>query len=290
MAMPDGVISGGCWDPVQVEGEVDLAGAVSAGLRDRHAVWAFVRAFVACWLRPLQPGDGLDDVELAEVRDRLQIRFPSIRSLPAALEDTYALLGHRHDLTSNQDRLLTGEQLALDETGHVLVVRVENQGCAEWGIRISDLDQDSSGRLDLGGHAGAGQDTTPAPGAAASRRQRSRRDDPAAAVLARSSFEGRAGRGISVRMLMSRQSGTAVVRSPVASPRPETVRQEPGRSTDRARSSSSVDSLVTTPAYAPWVRSVTGGDSSRRTDVDNPSGDHVNDRTPSAWSDVRQPP
>jgi hypothetical protein len=43
---------------------------------------------------------------------------------------------------SNQDQLLTGAQLALDETGHVLVVRVENQGCSEWGIRISDLDQD----------------------------------------------------------------------------------------------------------------------------------------------------
>jgi hypothetical protein len=125
-----------------VEGDVDLAAGVRDALSDRHALWAFVRAFAAGWVRPLRPGDGLDDGELAEVRVRLRTRYPGIGGLPAALEETYALLGHRSDLTSNQDRLLTGRQLMLDDSGQVLVVRRECQGSAEWGIRTRDLDQD----------------------------------------------------------------------------------------------------------------------------------------------------
>ncbi|MCX4785017.1 SMI1/KNR4 family protein [Streptomyces sp. NBC_01221] len=62
--------------------------------------------------------------------------------LPAALREAYQLLGRRTDLTDNQDTLLAPQDLSLDEDRGVLVFRVENQSCAYWGIRVTDLDQD----------------------------------------------------------------------------------------------------------------------------------------------------
>ncbi|WP_251018227.1 SMI1/KNR4 family protein [Streptomyces sp. ISL-1] len=64
-------------------------------------------------------------------------------SLPLALREVYELLGARPDLTGNQDPLLPASELFVhDEFGGVLVFRSENQGCAFWGVRLSDLDQD----------------------------------------------------------------------------------------------------------------------------------------------------
>ncbi|WP_244953179.1 SMI1/KNR4 family protein [Streptomyces ipomoeae] len=66
------------------------------------------------------------------------------RRLPVALREGYSLLGAtRHDLTGNQDPLLQPSELFVhDEFGGVLVFRSENQGCAFWGVRLRDLDQD----------------------------------------------------------------------------------------------------------------------------------------------------
>jgi hypothetical protein len=126
-----------------VEDEFDLVSALASCVGDRRSTWAFVRGFAASWLgRPLGAGDGLDDAELAAVREGLRARHPTISKLPAALVETYALAGHRRDLTSNQDQLLSGGQLRPDDSGQVLVVRAECQGCAQWGIRLGDLDQD----------------------------------------------------------------------------------------------------------------------------------------------------
>ncbi|MFI8964481.1 SMI1/KNR4 family protein [Streptomyces sp. NPDC053493] len=64
--------------------------------------------------------------------------------LPVALREGYSLLGAtRHDLTGNLDPLLPPSELFVhDKFGEVLVFRSENQGCAFWGVRLRDLDQD----------------------------------------------------------------------------------------------------------------------------------------------------
>ena len=122
--------------------EFDLVHALAAGLQDRHQAWDFVRRFVATWHQPLVATDGWSSSELREAVRNLSTRFPTVKRLPAALAETYALLGNRRDLTSNQDQLLNANGLWLDEAGEVLVMRQENQGCAEWGIRVDDLDHD----------------------------------------------------------------------------------------------------------------------------------------------------
>jgi hypothetical protein len=125
-----------------VAGEFDLVDALASGLEDRHRALDFIERFVAAWHQPLVATDGWTSSELREAIRYLNERFPTVRRLPAALTETYALFGNRRDLTSNQDQLLNPNGLWLDATGGVLVVRRENQGCAEWGIRVDDLDHD----------------------------------------------------------------------------------------------------------------------------------------------------
>jgi hypothetical protein len=50
------------------------------------------------------------------------------------------LFGRRLDLTHNQDRLLSPGQLRVDDSGEVLVFRMENQGLASWGVPLIELD------------------------------------------------------------------------------------------------------------------------------------------------------
>lgn len=75
-------------------------------------------------------GDGRDDSELRAAEALLG--FP----LPASLREAYALVGKRNDLTRSQDRLLTPSQVSVDDTGRVLVFRVENQNVAQWGVPL----------------------------------------------------------------------------------------------------------------------------------------------------------
>ena len=61
--------------------------------------------------------------------------------MPAALLEAYGLFGRRTDLTRNQDVMLGPDRIHVDESGEVLVLRLENQGCARWGVRVADLGQ-----------------------------------------------------------------------------------------------------------------------------------------------------
>jgi hypothetical protein len=103
------------------------------GVGDTVAAWTFVRRFARGWSKPLTDDDGASDAEVEAAQQSLGL------VLPAALQETYRLLGRRPDLTSNQDVLLAPGQCRWDEAGEVLVFRVENQACAHWGIRRSDL-------------------------------------------------------------------------------------------------------------------------------------------------------
>ena len=116
-----------------VEAQFDLPAELGQGVRDAVSAWRFIRLFAAGYASPIVPGQGYDDVELGQAEARLGV------TLPASVRAAYALLGRRPDLTRCQDVLLTPHQLEFDETGRVLVFRLENQGCTQWGIPLSAL-------------------------------------------------------------------------------------------------------------------------------------------------------
>jgi len=111
----------------------DAGEALGGGLGDRSQAWDFIRDFAAEWTTPLGPGDGVSRDAWRAAEDHAGVE------LPAALREAYLLFGRRPDLTSRQDRLIPPHQLGLDESGRVVVFRVENQGCAEWGMAVADL-------------------------------------------------------------------------------------------------------------------------------------------------------
>ncbi|MCX4847601.1 SMI1/KNR4 family protein [Streptomyces sp. NBC_00893] len=117
--------------------DLDALTAATGEQPDRQAAWRFIRAFARDWGRsPLTGADGHAPAGLDAAQARLGL------PLPVALRDAYQLLGRRSDLTDNQDSLLAPESLYVDADRGVLVFRVENQSCAYWGIRVTDLDQD----------------------------------------------------------------------------------------------------------------------------------------------------
>lgn len=117
----------------RVPNDFDVARAMIAACRGRREAWDFLRRFIERWMTRLDEFSGCSDQELSAAEHRLGL------SLPATIHEGYALLGRRDDLTSNQDSLLRPDQLHFDETGRVLVFRVENQGVARWGIAVEDL-------------------------------------------------------------------------------------------------------------------------------------------------------
>jgi len=117
--------------------DLDALTAATGEQPDRPAAWRFIRAFARDWSqRPLTGTDGYAPADLDAAQARLGL------SLPTALREAHQLLGRRKDLTDNQDTLLAPQDLYLDEDRGVLVFRVENQSCAYWGIRVTDLDQE----------------------------------------------------------------------------------------------------------------------------------------------------
>ncbi|MEU6925323.1 SMI1/KNR4 family protein [Streptomyces sp. NPDC046631] len=117
--------------------DLDALGAATGERPDRQAAWRFIRAFARDWSgRPLGEADGHTAAELDAAQARLGL------PLPAALREALQLLGTRIDLTDNQDTLLAPQDLYVDADRGVLVFRVENQSCAYWGIRVTDLDQE----------------------------------------------------------------------------------------------------------------------------------------------------
>jgi hypothetical protein len=98
-------------------------------LGDRAARWRFVQRFAAGWAEPLQPGDGCHHGDLDAAEGQLGV------ALPAAVREAYVLFGARDDLTSNQDVLLSPDELYIHDD--VLVFRAENQGAAHWGVALT---------------------------------------------------------------------------------------------------------------------------------------------------------
>ncbi|MEW2353350.1 hypothetical protein [Spirillospora sp. NPDC029432] len=113
-----------------------MAPDLAAALQEPDTTWDFLRGFAAAWTSPLNHDDGCAEEELQAAETALGLR------LSEAVRRLYTLLGRRDDLTSNQDRLLAPRQLHFDEDGQALVFRVENQGCADWGIPVHELHLD----------------------------------------------------------------------------------------------------------------------------------------------------
>ncbi|MEV0430604.1 hypothetical protein [Micromonospora sp. NPDC050495] len=114
-----------------MNGGFDLHDGLARGVRDADGAWRFIRRFAAAYASPIRLGDGRDDGELRAAETQLGF------ALPASLWGAYALFGRRLDLTRSQDRLLAPHQVRVDETGQVLVFRVENQNVAQWGVPLS---------------------------------------------------------------------------------------------------------------------------------------------------------
>jgi len=120
-----------------MSGSFDVAEALDGGISDRERAWAFIRGFAGAWGDPLTEGDGTPGAELAQAEAVLGC------SLPTALHEFHTLAGARTDLVAHQDPLLPPREMFVhDECGGVLVFRSENQGCAFWGVRLTDLAQD----------------------------------------------------------------------------------------------------------------------------------------------------
>lgn len=58
--------------------------------------------------------------------------------LPVALREAYLLFGQRSDLTAVQDRMVPPDRLRVDHPGAVMMFRVENEHCAEWGVATGE--------------------------------------------------------------------------------------------------------------------------------------------------------
>lgn len=102
-----------------------------ATVRDADSSFGFIEWFAREWGTAVRDGDGNTAAEVAAAGERLGL------GLPRSVAAFYRLIGRRADLTSNQDHLLPVSSLRVKD--EVLVYRVENQGCADWGVRVSDL-------------------------------------------------------------------------------------------------------------------------------------------------------
>lgn len=114
----------------------DAAEALAGGCSDRADAWAFVSGFAASWSSPLLRTDGFTSIEVQRAEARLGLR------LPVALREAYALFGRRRDLVAQHNPLLEPDELLLDPSGELLVFRSENQGCAGWGVSLTDLSRE----------------------------------------------------------------------------------------------------------------------------------------------------
>lgn len=96
-----------------------------------EARWDKLKMFVAEWHRPLVPGDGYSEEELAEAETRLGTRFP------VALREWYGFAGKWFQTLQVQDEQLALE--ALEWEGDALVFHVENQCVCTWSLHREDL-------------------------------------------------------------------------------------------------------------------------------------------------------
>ncbi len=109
----------------------DLEREVTQAMGDTAGTWRFVERFAADLGRPVADGDGFVEAELNAAEARLGV------SMPPALRELYRRIGRRDDLVRVQDLLLTPKQLHLDDTGAILVFRVEHQHATRWGVPVA---------------------------------------------------------------------------------------------------------------------------------------------------------
>ncbi len=98
------------------------------------APWDDYAARVAELYRPLAPGDGNDEAEIAAAETRLGLKLPRV------LREFYLLAGRRDDIHRARNHLIHPEDLAVEQG--VLVIYEENQNVVLWGIKIEALGHD----------------------------------------------------------------------------------------------------------------------------------------------------
>ena len=111
----------------------DLLAEARAAAVDADSALRFAGRLAAAAGRSLAPDDGYPDSVLEKAQERLGV------ALPGLLVRLHETVGRRDDLVRVQDRLLAPHELSIDATGTVLQWRVENQGCAWWGIPLDSL-------------------------------------------------------------------------------------------------------------------------------------------------------
>ncbi len=100
----------------------------------REERWRLMETLIASWARPLQVSDRTPVHRLDAAETRLGVRIPT------ALREWYLIAGEAKDVWSRQDRLLSPEDLSLQED--VLVFGVENQYVWSFGAKITDADEE----------------------------------------------------------------------------------------------------------------------------------------------------
>jgi hypothetical protein len=103
-------------------------------LANRQDCWSLLKESVAEWHTPLKDGDGYAAEEIDQAEQRLGLR------LPIALREWYSLAGRRDDITRRQYWLRRPSELTI--RGDVLEFHRENQSVVNWGVRLTDFDQD----------------------------------------------------------------------------------------------------------------------------------------------------
>jgi len=104
--------------------------------KTRTERWDILSDFIAEWYHPVRPGDGYTRAEMQQCAARLGT------PLPVALCEWYEMAGRRDDIWSEQDRLLSPEELYCEDG--VLHFCIENQGVTRWGVRTDDLSQEDA--------------------------------------------------------------------------------------------------------------------------------------------------
>ncbi|KAI1931911.1 hypothetical protein LOZ53_002044 [Ophidiomyces ophidiicola] len=124
---------------------LDVHASLVACKTSTAARWEFLREFAEHRALSIPIAD-LSPPSTMLHQDRIVVAEQRLGvTLPASLKAAYELLGHRPDLTSNQDTFLPPEKLYIDKqenphkTNKYLVFRTENQGAAVWGIQVPVL-------------------------------------------------------------------------------------------------------------------------------------------------------
>jgi uncharacterized protein (TIGR02996 family) len=112
----------------------------------REERWRLFEEFLEIWYRPRTRDDGFSDTQLLQAERKLGL------PLPVSLREWYQLAGKSRGYWQRHDHLTSPSELSVDRATDCLIFYGENQWCAAWGFRISDLSQEDPPvfRLDSG--------------------------------------------------------------------------------------------------------------------------------------------